>query len=118
MKNIKKQLKQGGTLYSFTLNPLVIPEAERYYGISGSRPQKEGDGYTDILHNEKGEELFSVRMFYWSLATIKLLLEKNGFIEFEKLPVLISEEGIKNYSNGYWKDFLNNPLYLMFQGSK
>lgn len=116
-KNIRKEIVPGGKFVSLTINGLTIHPPEMYYGITQDIiPEKMGDRFIDTLHDESGKKLLSVEMYHWDKETIGQLLLENGF-SCQWLTVNVSREGIINYGADYWKDYLKNPLYSIFNAS-
>ncbi len=118
IRNISQLIYPGGNFYSLTIDPFAILKHDYYYGIKATNPQEEGKEYFAILHNDKREALFKVGMFFWSFKTIKEILKEEGFSEIKLLPVFVSNQGIREYGEDFWKDFFKSPVYLMISAKK
>lgn len=106
-------LKSGGHFVGFNDNPHNPREkygAYEKYGfkkaaVSG---RKEGDPVTYYITTPDGRE-FQFDNFYLSPETYEKAFKQAGFSSFNWEGPWLSEEGIKNYPDGYWDDFMNHP---------
>jgi len=53
--------------------------------------------------------------YYWSKETYERVLKKVGFQKIEWHAMLVAEEGIKEYGENHWQEYLANPHIVVIE---
>jgi toxoflavin synthase len=87
------------------------------YGVKiSSVTGREGESSNVAISDFQGNKFLDFDDIYWSEKTYQEVLEKIGF-SVEWLPCIVSEDGIQKYGKGFWKKFLEDPIYKIFRAS-
>lgn len=115
-KNIAKNLKPGGRMLSFQLNPEINWDDGYYKKYEmlayGNKELKDGDNYEFSLIIS-GEISPRIKAFYWSRASLEFALQEAGFSRVNWTAPQVSEKGIEAHGQEFWRDYLNCP-HCMF----
>jgi 2-polyprenyl-3-methyl-5-hydroxy-6-metoxy-1,4-benzoquinol methylase len=118
LKNIYSVLEDGGEFYAMTVNPDLLKNGYEKYGIKIT-PQDEIEGSEALieLHDFNWNKFCEFAIHYWSKETYQEIFENAGF-EIEWQPGVVSGEGIDKYGKDFWKDFLDDPAYVIIKAIK
>lgn len=118
IKNVSACLKSNSVFYLLTVNPLLLKEGYKNYGIKlSSEDKNEGAAVLVELHEFDWKKYCEFHINYYSKETYNKLFNELGF-EIEWLPGIVSEEGIKEYGQEFWKDYVNNPIYMIIKAKR
>lgn len=113
-QNIWANLKPGGRFVSINNNLEQPPESYRKltkygYTKSISAPLAEGTPINVIFINPVDGNKFSVQDYYLSKKTYEWALGSVGFQEIRWHNPIVSPEGIQEFGQEYWQDFIDYP---------
>lgn len=116
VKNVKSVLSPGGTFYTMTVNPIFCKNGYSKYGIKlVPESHREGSHITVQLHDFDWNKFCEFSMYHWSKKTYDKIFQKNGFVTTWHKGI-VSPEGIEEYGQGFWQDFLDEPVYVVVEG--
>ena len=111
-QSIFANLKPGGRFVTVNDNSEQLPASDRTYEKYGfiksmDSPHQEGMPikYTLLVDGEK----FSFDNYYLSRTTYEWALRSVGFKEVRWQKLLVSPDGVREYGQEYWQDFLDYP---------
>ncbi len=114
-KKIAENLKPGGRLISFQLNPDINLDDGYYkkyemlaYGNNGL---KDADNYEFALILS-GEISPRIKAFYWSRESLEFALQEAGFNSLNWVAPQVSKTGIETFGAQHWQDYLDYPHCL------
>ncbi len=110
---IYNALKTNGGVIGMISNPNIPLNYDSYGVCYAHKGETEGSIVNVKISNFKGKKLTEFPMYYWSQETYEKAFQSAGFY-FRWLPAKISDKGIKKYSENFWKDFRENPIYSIF----
>nr|VFK29205.1 MAG: Ubiquinone/menaquinone biosynthesis C-methylase UbiE [Candidatus Kentron sp. MB] len=110
-RNIYANLKPGGRFVTLSDNteqsPSSYSKIEKYGLIKKiSRPLHEGSPITITLAREENQVSFDT--YYLSKATYDSAFRSVGFKEIHWHPLKVSSEGIQEFGQEYWQDFIEH----------
>jgi hypothetical protein len=121
---IYHNLKPNGKLVAVINNPNVTEKhlaAPERYGICMriERPIYEGAmiAITFPCIQNHGQAL-RILNYHWSKETYERVLKKVGFQKIQWHAVNVSEEGVKEYSQSYWQEYLFTPHITVLECCK
>jgi len=115
VKNIKDSLKENGTFCGMLVNPDLVLKGHDRYGVNiPFGDKKEGKQVKIELTDFEGNKFCDVKDYFWKRETFEGLFQKYGF-STEWLPGIVSQEGLDQYGKEFWKDYLENPIYVMIK---
>jgi 2-polyprenyl-3-methyl-5-hydroxy-6-metoxy-1,4-benzoquinol methylase len=108
-------LRPGGDFIlineNVTQSPRDFHGYERYgYAKSISPPGDEGSVITYTM--TAGAEPFSFQGYYWRQETCARAFTAAGFEPPQWEPLRCSPEGIREYGERYWRNFIDNPPFI------
>jgi SAM-dependent methyltransferase len=122
---IANNLKPEGRLVALTLYPDGITEkhctaAEKYdiYLDVEDYPLRDGAPLKVTLNYPGQKNNIPLLTYYWSRETYEKVLKKVGFRKIEWHPLFVAAEGIKEYGESYWQDYLANPHLIVLECHK
>ena len=98
------------------MNPETLKSGYKNYGIKLSKVKKEGDSVIVELNDFNWNKFCEFTIFYWDKETYTKILEEEGFI-VEWLPGIVSNSGLDEYGEEFWKTYLENPPYSMIKAT-
>lgn len=114
-------LKPSGRLVTVTDNPDVTPRhmaAPEKFGIQMAINGPIQDGAPiEITVLTEGDPI-RIQDYHWSKATYERALRKAGFQKIEWHNMLVSEEGVREYGESYWQDYLASPHIVVLECHK
>lgn len=110
LSGIYHSLKRNSVFVATIPNPNISSDIERYGIKLEFNIFEEGAPYKVTLSDFDGNQFCKFTNYYWKRKTYEELFENSGF-NFEWLPIIISEEGLKKYGQPFWKEFRDNPIY-------
>ncbi len=116
VKNIFQVLKSDSIFVGAFPNVIADAQIAKKYNFSTDfNPKKywHGSHYTNTLRNLDGTT-FDVREMYITRDIFRRYAENAGFLDAQFFAPVISEEGKKEKSGGFWKEFLEIPLAQFF----
>lgn len=118
LENAYSALKEDGTFYLMTVKPSFLKDGYEKYGIKIT-PSSGDEGSDSLieLHDFDWNKFCDFSINYWNEETYKALFEQEGF-KIEWLPGLISNDGLKEYGEDFWKDFKKKPPYMIIKATK
>jgi toxoflavin synthase len=112
-KNIFNTLEDNGKFVAILLNPFLKPmvnfEYERRFTNVADKKHFEDGDRVKVELKEEGKTPFEFITYYWSKETFEKSLKSAGFKSIKWVDTMVSQEGINNFSEGYWDKFLQNP---------
>ena len=117
LSNVSRILNPGGVFFALTINPTILPQGYKNYGIKISNAKKEGDSVLAELHDFDWNKMCEFTNYFWNKETYNNLLVQEGF-NVEWFPGIVSKEGIERYGKQFWDDYFKNPIYIMIKASK
>jgi hypothetical protein len=110
---IYNNLKPNGRLVALTSNPDITEKhataLAKYNVRMNLNAIQNGTPIELILLNPAQSSPIRILNYYWSKEMYEGMLKKVGFQKIEWHTVLVSEEGIKEYGEGYWQEYLASP---------
>lgn len=109
-QNLYDNLSPQGRLVTIVTNPgPVLPKTlSRKYGGTVHRLDPSLDGTRCELEFHL-EPPISAYCYYWSQETIENVLRDTGFTHISWTKPFVSSEGLKQFGQEYWEDFLDRP---------
>lgn len=118
LKNIYSALNPKGVFYGMIVNPELQMNGYEKYGIKITPTANiEGSKSLIELHDFDWNKFCEFSDYSWSIETYEKIFKKEGF-KVEWLPGVVSDEGINNYGENFWDDYLNNPVYIFIKATK
>jgi len=120
---IYSNLKPNGRLVTLTINPDITEKhatALAKYNVRMKVKDAIQDGMPIelILLNPTQRNPIHIVNYYWSRETYERVLKKVGFQKIEWHAMLVAEEGIKEYDENYWQEYLANPHTVVVECHK
>lgn len=114
-RTIFANLKPGGHFIAlnenFNQSPQDFHGYERYgYAKTMAEPNQEGAIITYTMST--GTEELHFDGYYWSPATYQMAFAAAGFQASEVHDLRCSPQGIDEYGERFWQNFLNNPPFI------
>jgi len=117
LNKVKSCLKSGGLFYLLTINPKLAQTGYSAYGINLSGAKNEGESFETTLSDFEGNKFCSFTNTFWKQETYNQLFDEAGF-NLEWFPGIVSSEGIKEYGEEFWVEYLKNPVYTVIKAYK
>lgn len=109
-QNLYNNLSPQGRLVTIVTNPgPVLPKtlSQKYGGtIHRQDPPQEGNRCELEFHLERP---ISTYCYYWSQETIEGVLRDTGFTHIRWTKPFVSPEGLEQFWQEFWADFLDRP---------
>ena len=112
--NIKNSLNQNGSFYAMLVNPDLILSGYDDYGLSIQKTSTEGKEVKIKISDFEGKTLCDLTDVFWTRDTYQKAFEKQGF-KVKWHNGIVSDLGIEKYESSFWKNYLENPVYVMMQ---
>lgn len=114
-QTVAANLKPGGQFIlineNFNQAPQDFRGYERYgYAKTMTEPYQEGGVITYTMST--GTEELQFEGYYWSQATYQMAFATAGFTDLQLQPLLCSAQGIEEYGQRFWQNFINNPPFI------
>ena len=109
-RTIFANLKSGGRFVSMNNNPAQAPETFPYCAKYGFTKTAEGplmEGAVITYHFFRRGQEFYIDNYYLSISAHEWAFRQVGFKEVYWKKIEVSPEGIQNYGNHFWQEFLN-----------
>jgi ubiquinone/menaquinone biosynthesis C-methylase UbiE len=118
--SIFSNVKDGGRFVALNQSPRHPVSPFKKYGviIEGKEPVQEGDELVLTFFDHDGTTLGSFSFFHWSTETYEQVLTQAGFRDVKWYPVSISEEGVAEYGQKFWDDYLACPTTIIIEAIK
>ncbi|MEH2297753.1 MAG: class I SAM-dependent methyltransferase [Nostoc sp.] len=112
-QNIRNNLVENGRLVALTINPdfSVKKSNSTKYGLTVLKQEALSDGYYSEAEFHT-EPPFIINYFMWSQSIYEWAVMEAGFKKFAWHPIEIPPKAIEQYTEDYWRDFLENPLIV------
>ena len=117
IRNIHRTLVPKGVCSALIVNPDTLETGYENYGIRLSRAKSEGEPVLTELHDFNWDKFCEFTDYAWRRETYDRIFQEEGF-ETEWLPGIVSKEGVQEYGEEFWKDYLENPIYMMIKAKK
>ena len=118
-QSIYRNLKPGsrfiGLLPYFENKPLSNPK----YGFTqeAEMPLKEGQKVKVTVYKDK-RPTCTFYNNYWKQSTYQAALENAGFQNIVWHQLRPTREGIKEYGQDFWQDYIDNPNHIIIEATK
>jgi len=109
-RNLYDNLSPQGRLVAIVTNPgPVLPKTlSQKYGGTIHRPDPVQDGARCELEFHLEPPVFAT-CYYWSQETLEGALRDAGFRNIRWTKPFVSSEGLEQFGQVFWKDFLDRP---------
>jgi SAM-dependent methyltransferase len=106
-RTIAGNLKPGGRLVAFISNiGPGVPRDTSKYGYTPTRLRPIGEGEPYGLSFLSGEDAFEIQNYFYAHRTYEEALAAEGFHSLQWHIPTVSEEGVREFGEEYWRDFL------------
>lgn len=112
--SIKEHLKSEGIFYASLPNSERMKGSDSYGVKMTPESQKEGSKVRIELSDFDGNKFHEFSNYRWDGETYANIFEEAGF-EVEWMPSEISPEGIEELGENFWKEYKENPVYIMMK---
>lgn len=70
------------------------------------------------LFDTCGHEICKLNSRFYTLETIKQLMQEIGFKNFQQHRPIVSDEGVERFGNDFWKDYVDCPELMYISAEK
>ncbi len=118
-QNLYNNLSPQGQLVAIVTNPgPVLPKSRSFkYGGTIHRPDSVQEGTRCELEFHL-EPPVSAFCYYWSQETLEGALRDAGFKNIRWTNPFVSPEGLKQFGQEFWEDFLDRPHMVFVSGMR
>jgi len=120
-QGIARQLKPGGRLVSFVLNPNLAPDPTYYreYGLVHHEAEVRKDGQALQATIQIGDLVLpGLTVHRWEQATIESALRDAGLTAVQFQPPEASPQGIAKHGAAYFEAYLRQPHCVLLQATR
>lgn len=118
MNNVLSCLKDSGVLYLLTVTPTFLKTGYKNYGVRLTpEGSEESSSVLVELHDFDWKKYCEFHINYYSKETYNKLFDEYG-LDIEWLPGVVSPEGIKEFGEDFWKEYLSNPVYSIIKARR
>lgn len=107
LNGIRRILTDSGVYIGCIGNPDLGTDYFRY-GTRARGERKEGNLFNVSLGDFQGNVFCSFTNHHWERQTYEQLFREAGF-NFQWMPTVVSEEGVRKYGEDFWKAQLETP---------
>jgi 2-polyprenyl-3-methyl-5-hydroxy-6-metoxy-1,4-benzoquinol methylase len=106
-RTIAANVRPGGRFVAMNSNfgPGVPVDMSRF-GWKPSDPKPIEEGMAYWLTFLQGPDSFEIQNYYYSHTTYEEIFHQAGFVSVQWHPPVVSPTGVQQYSQDYWRDFL------------
>lgn len=113
---LRANLAAGGTLVAVFPNPDADLDAlgDDYapYGLTCVKTEVVSGRRGVIMHVD-GEPPIDFESFFWAPGVVDKALEKAGFTDVERQPVVVPEDALAEHGATFWAGLLANPTFAV-----
>jgi toxoflavin synthase len=112
-------LSENGTFLAINNNPEHPLSNEIKYGnLISCINYLPNEGDKLIVTHPNANNIISFTNYYWRKNTYEDYLRNAGFKSIDWLPIKVSKEGYKNKGTEFWKEFLEEPFFVVIRCKK
>jgi len=120
-RGIARYARSGARFVSFTTNNDVYHYPRIDYAKYGFTIHLDGparEGATIIWRFPSQEGFCDIENYYLPNENYRAALERAGFRDVVFHPLLVADEGRREYSENYWNDLLENPPAMVVEATR